>query len=191
VRCFVAIDLSAEVRAALAHAQAGVRRAAPAADVRWVDPVAFHLTLKFLGQVSDARVPAVSAALETAAGGEPAIALAASGLGAFPSLARARVVWAGITAGAPELARLAAAVDRALEPLGFTPEGRPFQSHLTIGRVRSPRGARALAAAVEAAAGEQLGSWRAEEVVLYESLLRSTGAVYRAVSRHRLQARRP
>ena len=137
MRCFVAIDLTSDVRAAIARAQTRVRTAAAHADVRWVDPAQFHLTLKFLGAVPDDRVPAVSAALEGAVADTAPIALAAAGLGGFPSLRSARVLWAGITAGVPELARLAAAIDRALTPLGFPPEGRSFRGHLTIGRVRS------------------------------------------------------
>src|SRR5439155_19850457 len=93
----------------------------------------------------------------------------------------------GITAGAPELAELAAAIERALTPLGFPPEGRPFRGHLTIGRVRSPRAGRALAAAVEVAGASAFGSWTASEVVLYESRLKPTGAVYTPVSRHPLR----
>jgi RNA 2',3'-cyclic 3'-phosphodiesterase len=187
VRCFVAVDLSPDVRDAIAHAQAGVRAAAARADVRWVDPAQLHLTLKFLGAVPDDRVPAVSRALEAAVAPTPPIALAAAGLGGFPSLGRPRVLWAGVAAGASELALLADAVDRALVPLGFPPESRPFRGHLTIGRVRSPRGGRALAAAVEAARAPAFGAWTAAEVVLYESRLRPTGAVYAPVSCHPLR----
>src|SRR5207244_1645031 len=139
VRCFIAIDLTTDVRAAIARAETRVRTAARDADVRWVDPAQFHLTLKFLGAVPDDRVPAVSAALEGAVADTAPIALAAAGLGGFPSLRSARVLWAGIAAGVPELARLAAAIDRALTPLGFPPEGRPFRVHLTIGPARQGR----------------------------------------------------
>ena len=187
MRCFVAIDLTTDVRAAIARAQTRVRTAATHADVRWVDPTQVHLTLKFLGAVVDERVPAVSAALETAVAGSRPVALAAAGLGGFPSLKSPRVLWAGITAGVPDLVQLAAGIDRGLAPLGFPPEARPFRGHLTIGRVRSPRGGRELAAAVGAAGAPAFGSWTAPEVVLYESRLRPTGALYTPVSRHPLR----
>jgi len=167
VRCFIAIDLSSDVRAAIAWAQTRVRTAAAHADVRWVDPAQFHLTLKFLGAVPDGRVAAVSGALEAAVAGTSPVGLVAAGLGGFPSLRSARVLWAGIAAGVPE--------------------GRPFQGHLTIARVRSPRAGRALAAAVEAAGAPAFGSWTASEVVLYESRLKPTGALYTPVSRHPLR----
>jgi 2'-5' RNA ligase len=188
VRCFVAIDLTTDVRAAIARAQTRVRTAATHADVRWVDPTQFHLTLKFLGAVADERVPAVSAALEAAVAGGSPVALAAAGLGGFPSLKSPRVLWAGITAGVPQLVELAAAIDGALAPLGFAPEARAFRGHLTIGRVRSPRGVRELTAAVVAAGAPAFGSWTAAEVILYESRLRPTGALYTPVSRHPLRS---
>jgi 2'-5' RNA ligase len=186
MRCFVAVDLSAEVRAAVAEVQARVRAAAPNADVRWLEPHAFHLTLKFLGAVPDERVVAVSAALERVVSGPP-LDLEARGLGAFPTIRRPHVLWAGIAVGAPRLVTLAADVERALVPLGFPPEARPFQAHLTVGRVRSPRDAGVLAKAIAVEGAVALGAWTASEVVLYQSHLKPTGAVHEKVSRHRLR----
>jgi 2'-5' RNA ligase len=191
LRCFVAIDVSSEVRAAVTVAQARVRTQAPDADVRWTDREQIHLTLKFLGAVPEERVQAVSSSLEAVVADASPIDLAAAGLGAFPSLRRPRVLWAGVSAGIPELTALAAAVDGALAPLGFSPEPRAFSAHLTIGRVRSPRGARALAPALEGAGAAEFGSWTASELVLYESRLRPAGALYVPVSRHRLRGGPP
>jgi len=190
LRCFVAVDVSPEVRAAVTRAQEAIRKAAPGADVRWADGQQIHLTVKFLGAVPDDRVPAVSSALEGVVAGARPIALVAAGLGAFPTLRRPRVLWAGLTAGVPELTALAASVEGALAPLGFPAEGRAFSAHLTIGRVRSPRGGGALAPAVERADAAELGAWTASELVLYESRLRPAGALYVPVSRHRLRGGR-
>ena len=66
MRCFVAIDVSPAVRAALNDVLDSLRAGAPRADVRWVDPGKLHLTLKFLGTVPEERVPAISHALEDA-----------------------------------------------------------------------------------------------------------------------------
>ena len=188
MRCFVAIDPPASVRQAIAGVQERVRAAAGAIDVRWVDPAAVHVTLKFLGEVAEARIPGVVAALRTLAADTAPLPLAVGGVGAFPSPRRARVVWVGMPAGAPDLARLAGGVDRALAPLDFVPEARPWRAHLTVGRVRSPRGLGRLAAAIEGAARAEIGAWTAREVVLYQSHLRPTGAVYEAVARLPLAA---
>ena len=72
MRCFVAIDLAPEVRAVVAAAQAGLRAAAPRAAVRWVDPAGMHLTLKFLGEVPEERLPALQGALTEAVTRRPA-----------------------------------------------------------------------------------------------------------------------
>jgi RNA 2',3'-cyclic 3'-phosphodiesterase len=179
VRCFIAIDLSDEVRSALDSAQGRLRARAPAADVRWVDPAGMHLTLQFLGEVSERRLADVRSALATAATTVSPMALACRGLGAFPGLTRPRVVWAGIHGAVGDLSRLAAAC----QPLGFVPEKRSFRGHVTLGRVRSPRGFAPLARVIEAAADDEFGAWTAAEVVLYRSHLRRTGSVYEPLHR--------
>jgi 2'-5' RNA ligase len=188
MRCFVALDLPDDVRAALERAQERLRAAAPKADVRWVAAPSLHLTLKFLGQVADERAAAVRAALETVAWATPPIALSCAGLGVFPGPRRPRVVWAGISSGLREIGVLASSLERALEPVGFPPEDRPFRGHATLGRVRSPRGLAPLARALEAASGEEFGRWIASEIVLYRSHLRSTGSVYEPLARLPLAA---
>jgi RNA 2',3'-cyclic 3'-phosphodiesterase len=180
MRCFVAIDLPDDVRAAVAAAQERLRGAAPKADVRWVAPGSMHLTLKFLGEVADAEP--IRAVLASVASRHGPIALAAGGLGAFPGPSRPRVLWAGITAGVRELGLLAADVERALAPLGFAPEARPFRGHLTVARVRSPRGLARIGAVLGADASA-FGSWTATDVVLYRSHLRPTGSIYEPLAR--------
>jgi 2'-5' RNA ligase len=142
VRCFVAVDVAPEVRSAIVRARAALRAAARHGDVRWNAPAAFHVTLKFLGAVADERVPAISAAVGRAIAGAEPLALAAAGLGAFPSRARARVLWAGVAVGGESVAALASAIDAALAPLGFPVETRPFHAHLTIGARGRSRGSR-------------------------------------------------
>jgi 2'-5' RNA ligase len=151
--------------------------------VRWVDPAQLHLTLQFLGQVPDAQAAEIGAQLVPVAARHPAIELAAAGLGAFPTLRRARVVWAGLTGGVAELAALAREVGTALEPLGFVPEARPFRAHVTLGRVRSPHGLGRLSRALERGGAAEFGAWTVHDVVLYQSRLRPTGAVYEAIAR--------
>ena len=183
MRCFVAVDVPAEVRARVAELAARLRQAAPRADVRWSSVETLHVTLKFLGEVPDARVPDVARALTGVVGGHAPLALEAGGAGGFPSATHPRVVYMGIRGDVAELARLAGAIDGALAGLGFPGERRVFRGHLTVGRVRSPRGAQGLADALRSAAGATAGAWTAEEVVLYRSRLHPTGAVHEVVAR--------
>jgi 2'-5' RNA ligase len=190
MRCFVAVDVSPAVRERLAAVQATLRKDAAEADVRWADPGRIHLTLKFLGEVPDAQVPAVRAAVEAAAGGSGPIRLDARGVGAFPNARRPRVVWAGVTGDVDGLVRLAAAVEATVARLGYPAEARPFRAHLTLGRVRSPRVPASLVTAMAEAASVELGSWSVPDVVLYRSHLRPTGAVYEPLARVELAGRR-
>jgi 2'-5' RNA ligase len=172
----VAVLLPEAVRATLAAVIQRLR--ANARGVGWVAADNLHLTLKFLGRVEPARLEQVVTALAAVAASSSPFDLAVRGLGAFPSPSRPRVLWAGLAGGASELALLAARVEAALGPLGFPPEERPFSAHVTLGRVREPRGDPALAAALAAGASRELGAFRVDRVVLMRSDLSPRGARY-------------
>lgn len=146
--------------------------------VSWTPPGNFHVTLRFLGAVDESRVAEIAEALREAVVRQPPFTLAVGGLGAFPSLARPRVIWAGIQAGAEGVAALARAVEGALVPLGFPAATRPYSAHVTLGRVREARADPALARALARAAAEPLGEARVERVVLMRSELSPRGARY-------------
>jgi 2'-5' RNA ligase len=166
--------LPGEVRSRLAAEVDALRRVA--ADVAWVGVGNLHVTLKFLGRVESVRLGEVEAALAGAAAGTEAFELAVQGLGAFPTPARARVIWAGVGAGAGAAEGLAARVDEALAGLGFPRETRPFAPHVTLGRVREPRGNAALAAALASGAAREFGHVDVQRVCLMRSELSPRGA---------------
>jgi 2'-5' RNA ligase len=163
-----------DVRARLEAETARLRPLAR--EVAWVAPANLHVTLKFLGQVDEGRVGALVEALGRAAAESAPFALALAGLGAFPSVTRPRVLWAGATDGAPALASLAARVDGALADLGVERETRAFTAHVTLGRVRAPGRNPALAAALAAAAATPFGRVAVERIALMRSDLGPKGA---------------
>ncbi len=138
MRVFVAIFPPLEVREALLHAA----KAAPVAgNIRWVRQENVHLTLKFLGDVPpepEALKSIHDALKEVVWGREPLrpLLVRSSGLGAFPSCEKARVLWAGVGEGSSGLSTMAAKVEQALERLGFGRDRRPYKPHATLGRVR-------------------------------------------------------
>jgi 2'-5' RNA ligase len=144
--------------------------------VAWTAPDNLHVTVKFLGGVDEARLPEVRAALARAAT-VAAFEATVRGLGAFPSAARARVLWAGAP-GSPAFVRLAEDVDRALAALGFVPEARGFTPHVTLGRVREPGRNPALAEALAAASTHEFGTLRVDRLSLMRSDLSPRGARY-------------
>jgi len=181
-RAFVAIPLPEDVRERLASLQDRLRPAR--ADVKWVDPALLHVTLKFLGDLDDGARPVLESDLQRVAAAAAPIDLEARGLGAFPPSGAPRVVWAGLSERAPgRLAALAVAVEGAAAAAGFPPEGRPFASHVTLGRVKSPRNAAALRALLEAGRDADAGAFRADALVLFRSDLAPQGPTYTAVAR--------
>lgn len=144
----------------------------------WVAPDNLHVTLKFLGSVAPDRLDAIIEAVGRVARAAAPFAVVVQGLGAFPTPARARVIWAGITAGATELAVLAARVEEALAPLGFDRETRAFSAHVTLGRVRAPRRDPRLVCALERAGSAEFGRFEVDRLWLMRSELSPLGARY-------------
>ena len=168
--------LPEDVRARL---DAETRRLKPLArDVAWIAPANLHLTLKFLGAVDPTCVDAIVAALARGAAGAAPFDVVLAGLGAFPSPARPRVIWAGTSEGRAPLGALAGALDEALAGLGFPRETRAFSAHVTLGRMREPARDPGLAAALAAAKDAPLGVVRVCRVSLMRSELSPDGARY-------------
>lgn len=176
VRSFVAILLSEEVRAAIAAEIARLRPLAP--RVSWVSPPNLHLTLKFLGELPPETFEQVKEGLAAAVAGAAPFSLHFCGLGAFPGMARPRVVWVGVEDGGQAAQALQARVEAALTPRGFAREERPYSPHLTIGRVRVPRGLAELQQAMARDARVEFGRLQVGGLSLMRSDLSPAGSRY-------------
>jgi len=147
-------------------------------DVKWVAPVNYHVTLKFLGSTRVDAVGAVRDALEKAATGVVPIRFRTSRLGAFPSVEKASVLWAGVEGNA--LDDLAARVESEMAGIGFAAETRPFHAHVTLGRLRETRPVKDV---VLPLSEQMFSESRVEGVTLFESETKSSGSVYAEISR--------
>jgi len=176
VRTFIAIAVSEETRRALGRVEEEGKRAG--GDVKWVDPALIHLTLRFLGDVEEARIPAVVDALQQAGGAAVPFELRIACVGAFPDLRRPRVIWAGAEENGSVLRGLSAAVEGACRLLGFGAADHPFSPHLTIARVKSPKGLERLTGVLERHAKDEFGTERIGSFRLVKSDLRPQGPVY-------------
>jgi RNA 2',3'-cyclic 3'-phosphodiesterase len=179
VRLFVALDFSDAVRHALHELIARLKPACRSA--KWVRPEAMHITLKFIGEVGAAQLEPIRAALAPIHSSEP-IEMQLRGLGFFPNERRPRVLWCGLESS-PNLAELAASVERALVPLGIPAESRDFVPHLTLARLNMDGAARKDLETLVRAAGElksyDFGRTRETEFHLIESILKPAGAEYK------------
>jgi 2'-5' RNA ligase len=186
VRAFIAISLPEALRAELARRQAEFRSAlAPSRDgdrgVSWARPEGIHLTLKFLGEISEARASQIAAAL-TPLGTFSPFTVDVQGFGFFPDSRRPRVLWTGVVAP-PGLAALAGRVETAMENLGFAPEGRSFSPHLTLARFKNPRRQPELESVVQEFSSRRLGRFEVSKFCLFESKLApARPAEYRQVA---------
>ncbi len=144
--------------------------------VRWVGDEGLHLTLKFFGEVASDRLEVIAEALRYAAEGGPAFPLRLDQLGAFPSRRKPRILYLGLES-TPALELLQDRIERGGEAIGFPPEGRPFNPHMTLGRVRE--GQRLPPPGLDAHDDTFERVWfTGTQVVLYESVLTPQGPRY-------------
>ena len=176
VRTFIALTLDGSLHKTLSEVID--RFASSRASVKWVTPQNVHATLKFLGNVEEARLPEVFAACENAAGGFKPIELEVRAVGCFPDMRRPRVVWLGIEKGDEALKKLQKTVENELELIGFPKEEREFRAHLTIGRVKGKEGIARLCRLIEEERNVFIGSMRAEKISVIKSKTLPSGPVY-------------
>jgi len=187
MRLFVAVNVGDQVRAAVAQARAridaGLQRVGTEPPrLVWVSPPGLHLTLRFLGEQPDDRVPALVGAVQAPLP-LPPFTVTWHGLGAFPSVRHPRAIWMGVRDGARELGELEREVSRRIGGLLPGEEGtdaRPFHPHLTLARVKTD--SRLVNwAAVLADAGVADVSSSVTCVTLYRSRSLPGGAGYEAL----------
>lgn len=186
MRLFVAVDLTTELSAVVGELLGELRRIRSAAQAAWTKPENLHFTMQFLGEVEEFRLPALHHALTEAAHAQSAFELQLAGWGVFPNATRPRVVWLGCAEPVAPMIALADGIGRALEPVGFPREARPFHPHLTLARLRQPTLDEAVRRRLDARTRQPLGRMRVEEFHLYESRLHPTGAEYLRKESYRL-----
>jgi len=174
MRAFIALELTDNVLDSLVRFQGEI--SSSGADLKLVERENLHFTVKFLGDISEAEASQACSRLSKL----PLKMLSAGvrGAGAFPSPTRARVVWAGVAPeNVPQVSSLAAEVIATLEGIGER-DDRPFQAHVTLGRVRTPRNLHQLGDLLASNRDRQFGVAELTELKLKSSVLTPKGPVY-------------
>ena len=175
IRCFVAIEIPKPIQALLepvqTHLQSEIR------TVSWTKSGNFHLTLKFLGDVHAEAMGAVTEAVKNVAATQLPFSIEFGGIGAFPTLARPRVIWVGIKRGAATVSHLAKGVNLELKRLGFPMDNR-FHPHLTLGRLRSPMNLQSLKSLLRKYDTIDGATVSVNEITVMQSQLHPNGAIY-------------
>jgi 2'-5' RNA ligase len=173
MRLFVALDITADVRERIAEFLNKLRAAYPSA--RWVRPENLHVTLKFIGEVSETRVAEFTAALSEIHSSSFA-QLEFRGTGFFAHAKGAGVFWLGIATN-PSVVEIAMQIDERFSALGIAREVREFRPHLTLCRF-DRGGLSTLRPLVEESRDAEFGSVRTNRLHLYQSQTAPDGARY-------------
>ncbi len=176
LRTFIAVPIPVNILNCIREVQQ--KYAAYKFPVRWVRPESIHLTLKFLGHISGTDVDRVFDAMTASFQKTPPLSLHAKGLGVFPTIKRPRVIWVGIGGEQDSLKKLQGELENNLEKIGFPKEKRAFNAHLTLGRIKGKIDSQKLADAMRKFSDFSTESFSADEIVLFKSDLKPSGAVY-------------
>ena len=142
---------------------------------------------KKLSDIEEEYIDKIAAVIEEASKGQSPFEISIKGSGAFPNLKNPRIIWIGVEDGTKGLTHLQQPLDYGLNAIGFEREEREFRPHLTLGRVKGPRGKERLSAAVSELKDIKAGSFIVDRVILYKSELKPTGAVYAKLKEVTLQ----
>lgn len=135
IRSFIAIPLPPTTQKSVAKLIRDLEQ--PGDGIRWVPTDHLHLTLKFLGEVTNTEVPNVCNAMRSVCQDIEPFELHYVGTGGMPNDDRARVLYVGVEDPTQQLTHLATSLETKMADLGFKPEPRDYRPHLTLGRVRS------------------------------------------------------
>jgi RNA 2',3'-cyclic 3'-phosphodiesterase len=177
-RTFIAIAIPETLGRELARMQALLTPEIP--GCRWPENLPFHLTLAFLGEIRDTDLDRLGESIKPKVALFEPFEVCLQGLGAFPNVARPRVIWAGV--GAPNVERLMdlqQSVVATISKDGFPPDDLRFHPHITLGRMKPGRHPRCdFARWVDRFRGWSAGSFTVTEVVTFASTLGPNGAIY-------------
>lgn len=180
MRTFIAIELEPAVKRPIIQ----LLRSFPRADgVSWCSEPQLHVTLKFLGEITDPQLGRVLRVAEEASAAVAPFEFTVRGLGVFPAPANPRVLWCGVDDPTAGCRRWVEAADVLFEGIDVKPETRAFTPHITLGRSKSGAGSAVLRELLRTASPPMCPAMRAAEVVVFESILGPGGARYKPVAR--------
>jgi 2'-5' RNA ligase len=147
-------------------------------SIKWTESENLHVTLAFLGDTEESMIKKLMAALKDRCQGYGNFELIIRGAGVFKSLNDPRVIWTGIESS-EKLSGLNLLVRHCIKDSGIELENRPFKPHLTLGRIRKLNAHSGLEELIQKNRTIELQKAIVNEIILYESVLLKTGAVYK------------
>ncbi|MEN6321281.1 MAG: RNA 2',3'-cyclic phosphodiesterase [Syntrophaceae bacterium] len=177
IRSFLAVELPPEVLNEIIGIQGRLKKTLQG-YISWVRPTGIHLTLKFFGNIAEVEIPNISQAVQNAIVNVKPFTLNVRRFGAFPDMKRPRVLWLGLDGDIDVLIQLQKEMDKGFQECGFQKEERTFRPHLTLARVKEPKGVIGLAKIIEKSEDYKAGSLTVSSLTLFKSELTPKGAIY-------------
>lgn len=151
-------------------------------QIKWVTKENLHFTLQFLGDTDEDRIPGIIESVKEITGEFSKISGKLKGIGYFIQNGSPRVLFSP-PEDLPAMADMAQKIHAATEIHGFRPDFREFRPHLTLARIKSLHNMAHFYSVTESLRKKTLQSFTAEEIVLFESVLRPGGPIYKPVER--------
>lgn len=181
IRAFLALDPPENILRAIGDLQNRMKKFLRG-EIRWVNPKGIHLTLKFFGNISLSEVPVIIEAIRPVTSVSRPFALEIRSAGVFPNAARPRVLWLGMGGETVRLVSMQAQIETVLAGAGFPKEDRPFRPHLTLARIKSPKGLAGISNLLETGSDYKAGAFTGAGLTLFKSDLTPKGALYSQLS---------
>jgi len=175
MRSFIAIDIPAAIKSSIDDVIRTV--SGDARGIRWVSTENIHLTLKFLGDVSDDLVPDIENRLKLIGKRYQPFSIGIRGAGAFPNFKNPNVLWLGVEVS-DQLGALFRDIDATLSEIGFEKDSRRFSPHLTIARVKDRHNIGPVLKELSTYKDTFFGTIEIREILLMKSVLKPSGAEY-------------
>lgn len=173
VRAFVAINCPESVKGNILRIQEKLK---DLGNLKLVEMENLHLTLRFLGEVSDEKLIEIGKKLDSISNFDK-FQISLRGVGAFPNQNYIRVVWVGVDNGLNRIKEMHNKIENELNVMGFKKDSR-FNSHLTIARVKSIRDKEKLQEILRENSKTEFGGFQVEKIELMKSELTKEGPIY-------------
>ncbi|MQF82849.1 RNA 2',3'-cyclic phosphodiesterase [SAR202 cluster bacterium AD-802-E10_MRT_200m] len=188
-RLFVAVEPSQELKPILRELTRKLNSMA-IRNLRVISPDMIHLTLRFLGNVSEQQIPYLKIQLSSLIGFEP-FYLEFTEIGMFPNFPNAKTLWLGLDGENLALSRLKRAIDQQVTTVHVSKHDRHFIPHLTLARLSRnvvPQELRHAQIMLQNELSNCPGKLRVDNVSLMQSTLLPDGAIYAQIYSHHLNS---
>jgi 2'-5' RNA ligase len=182
-RIFIAVKV--EAGQALLGMISKLKTGLKSENIKWTSLDNIHITLAFLGDTREEKIDVISAMLLEKCDRFGKFELIIKGLGVFKNLDDPRIIWTGIESS-EKLKLLNVFIKNGLRDAGIKIEERPFNPHLTFGRIRNLKDKAILKTSIDKYLTEEFQKVPVKEVILYESILLQTGPVYKPIGKFKL-----